>query len=471
MFEKVAPKSLIAALATWLLVAITVYLFVDRLVLRAFETLARKATRLADGEWKSVEVPFRPRGTNEAAELANAINKLCRSQIDAYRQAVSLNTQIQSNYENYKTIFTNSKNPMILTKNNIIVDYNKAAGMAIATTAENIIGKSIEMLMSPVAHNAREGEFEEKDEVIYAINERKYIESVSEVRWGQKLCNLHSLADISELLQLQKSLMSAQRMQLLGEFSGGIAHDINNILGAILGYQQLVETLGPLNSEQIDSLRQQEAFVYRGSKLVRRLLQFAKDKPNLRVEMEIVTVINDVLSLVRAMLPRDVQLVFDSTVQHQILLVDPDDVFQLCMNLCVNASQAMSGRGKIEISLRQTRPTFLNQLPSEDQTEEGFWLTVRDNGPGIPEKSLAEVFQPFFTTKQEHGGTGLGLATVKRICDVYGWDIHVANEGGAVFAIHLTRQEKSEPVRDGESSGVIWLDDIASDSVTINRND
>jgi signal transduction histidine kinase len=457
LFVANAPKSLLAAITSWLFVVLLVYFFVDKLVLRAFETLATKATLLAEGGWKKQEVLFRPRGTNEAAELANAINRLCRSQLEAYNQAVALYEQVQSNYENYRTIFRNSTSLMLITHGDHIVDYNISAARAISTIPDKIIGKPLDMLMTPLVSNDGTERLERTGEKVYTLNERVYLESVNEIKWGQKLCNLHTFADITELLHLQKSLVSAEKMQLLGEFSGGIAHDINNILGAILGYQQLIETLGPLNDEQLDSLRQQEAFVYKGSKLVRRLLQFAKNKSTARLELEIVTVIEEIIALVRAMLPKGVELGFQCAIPHQIMVLDQDDIFQLCMNLCVNASQAMHGRGKIEVTLSEDQPAFLNGSSLEVPDKDSLWLTVRDSGPGIPPEHLAELFQPFFTTKHEHGGTGLGLATVKRICDGYGWHVQAVNDGGAVFVIQITGTKESEAVSVDQEQGVVWF--------------
>jgi PAS domain S-box-containing protein len=460
LFSENAPKSFLAALFTWICVALAVYLFVDKLVLRSFETFARKATRLADGAWKQNEQQFKPKGSNEAAQLAHAINKLCQAQADAYHRANSLYMQAKNNLENYRTIFNNSDDPMLITYKQTIVDVNDAAERALGLSAEELLGREFHDVAKVTSNEIISINSKRATKTQYKIYEREYLESKNNIRWGQKACALRTLSDITEVKQMQRKILNAEKMQVIGEFSGGVAHDINNILGSILGHQQLVELVGPVNEKQQESLRRIESTVQQGTQLVRRLLKFSKGHGPTRQSMDLVTVLRDTINFVKTMLPRSVNIDFESEPQSSLQMINEDDILQIVMNLCVNASQAMKGHGQITIQLTTERFHGDGRAAQPAQDTEMLCLTVRDRGPGIPEEHLSNVFTAFFTTKNESGGTGLGLATVKRICDGYGWNIAIHNDAGVVFKISMAPANVETQEVTTSKGEILWFDEL-----------
>jgi PAS domain S-box-containing protein len=467
LFAENAPKSLLAALFTWVCVALAVYLFVDKVVLRSFETLARKAKRLAEGGWKQNELQFKPRGTNEAAQLAQAINKLCQAQADAYHRANSLYMQAKNNLENYRTIFNNSDVPMLITHKQTIVDLNEAAEKAMALSAEKVIGQEYHSLLEITSNEVITINARKPTKTQYKINEREYLESTISINWGQKACILRTLSDITEVKQMHRKILNAEKMQVIGEFSGGVAHDINNILGSILGHQQLVELVGPVNEKQQECLRRIENTVQQGVQLVRRLIKFSKGHGPTRQNLDLVTLLRDTINFVKTMLPSGVKINLVIESQSSLQMINEDDILQIVMNLCVNASQAMEGHGQITIQLTTERLHRDARAEGPDQDREMLCLTVRDTGPGISEEYSSKVFTAFFTTKDATGGTGLGLATVKRICDGYGWKIATHNDAGAVFKILMPQAKVETQEVATTSGGIIWFDEEDTAATTI----
>jgi signal transduction histidine kinase len=169
------------------------------------------------------------------------------------------------------------------------------------------------------------------------------------------------------------------------------------------------------------------------------------------------------------MLPKSVEIVLVTEPPSSLQMINEDDILQIMMNLCVNASQAMQGDGRITIQLTAERLHRDGSAERPDRDEEMLCLTVRDNGPGIPEEYANKIFTAFFTTKNESGGTGLGLATVKKICDGYGWKIETHNDAGAVFKISMA-QAQAETQEVATTSGeILWFDEPDTAATTSNK--
>ena len=239
----------------------------------------------------------------------------------------------------------------------------------------------------------------------------------------------------------QAAAREAERLASLGRLAGGIAHDVNNLLTAVMGGAEAVLARG-VGAEQAEDLRTVLAAAQRGADLVRQLLAFARRQQLAPRVVALNDAVAALAPLLRRTLGRSVSLRLDLEEPGRCVRVDPSQLDQVVVNLAVNAAQAMPQGGTITISTGHR--TVLTPEPAGRATiPPGRWVTleVSDTGPGIPPELLPRLFDPFFTTRREQGGTGLGLATVLGILRQSGGEITVesAPGEGARFRVWLPR--------------------------------
>lgn len=261
---------------------------------------------------------------------------------------------------------------------------------------------------------------------------------LSGVRGLGEAAVLLSLADSSEETELKRQVAQATKMQAVGQLAGGVAHDFNNVLTAIIGTCDLMLLRHTPGDSDYDDIQQIRANSNRAASLTRQLLAFSRQQ-TLRPEiLQLPDVVSEVGPLIKRLLGEKI----DYYVQHDRNLgpvrADPQQLEQVIMNLAVNARDAINmngahGRtskeeasGRISLLTRSVKSAEVVKLggeilPSDDYTV----LIVQDNGGGIPAEVLPKLFEPFFTTKEQGKGTGLGLSTVYGI---------VKQSGGFVFA-------------------------------------
>ncbi|MBZ0273000.1 response regulator [bacterium] len=239
---------------------------------------------------------------------------------------------------------------------------------------------------------------------------------------------------------LEAQLRGAQRMEAVGRFAGGIAHEFNNILTVIGNFTAFArESLG-IGHPVTTDLDQVLVAVDRGENLARRLLAFASRQPGEPANVDINIIVTDLELILRKALADDTEMSFELEPYLPPVRIDPAHFEHVLVNLVVNARDAVPAGGRIAVRTRRASSRgglsdFYGQpIPPDDYVV----LEIADNGPGIDPNILAHIFEPFFTTKPEAIGTGLGLSTVYGIVSqVHGW-IRVENaSGGAVFQVYL----------------------------------
>ncbi len=266
---------------------------------------------------------------------------------------------------------------------------------------------------------------------------------------------LLSLSDSSEETQLKRQVAQATKMQAVGQLAGGVAHDFNNVLTAVIGTCDLMLLRHTPGDSDYDDIQQIRANSNRAAALTRQLLAFSRQQ-TLRPE---ILQLPDVVSEVGPLITRLLGEKIDYRVQHDRDLgpvrADPQQLEQVIMNLAVNARDAIQsngdGTGRIalsthNLSARDVANMRSDILPAADYTV----LIVKDTGGGIPPDALPKLFEPFFTTKEQGKGTGLGLSTAYGIVKQSGGFIFASNveDGdsgtiGAQFTVYL-------PVHQGE---------------------
>ncbi len=267
--------------------------------------------------------------------------------------------------------------------------------------------------------------------------------------------------DITAHKQLENQLSQAQKMDSVGRLAGGVAHDFNNMLGVILGYSEMA--LDQAKEEQtlqvaLQGIRQA---AQRSADLTRQLLAFARRQTVVPKVLDLNQTLAGMLSMLRRLIGEHIDLAWLPGDNLAPVKIDPSQIDQILVNLCVNARDAVGDSGTVTIETgnialdESCRANHAEMLPGEYVR-----LTVSDNGCGMDAETIHHVFEPFFTTKGEGEGTGLGLATVYGIVKQNKGYINVASEPGqgTTFTLYLPKygrkaESQPEPVEHQSPSG------------------
>jgi len=245
---------------------------------------------------------------------------------------------------------------------------------------------------------------------------------------------LLSLADSSQENQLRRQVAQATKMQAVGQLAGGVAHDFNNVLTAIIGTCDLMLLRHIPGDSDYDDIQQIRANSNRAAALTRQLLAFSRQQ-TLRPEViQLPDVVSEVSPLIKRLLGEKVTYYVQHDRNLGAVRADPQQLEQVIMNLAVNARDAIqsrgNGTGRISLFTRSLHAKQVLQLGSEVLPPADYTvLIVQDTGGGIPPHVLPKLFEPFFTTKEQGKGTGLGLSTAYGI---------VKQSGGFIFADNIT---------------------------------
>ncbi len=226
-----------------------------------------------------------------------------------------------------------------------------------------------------------------------------------------------------EQLQLERQLQQSRKMESLGTLAGGIAHDFNNILYGAIGYTELC-----LDDTQSDTLVHQNlqeirAGLLRAKSLIRQILAFSRQHDSEIEPTLVAPIVNEVVQLLKLTIPVTIAIQIDADAPNSTIMGDPTQIQQVVMNLCTNAVHAMEEHGgvlKITLDNVDIGP-YANERRKNRELEPGVYLRLRvsDTGMGIPKDHLDRVFDPFFTSKEQGKGTGMGLAVVHGIVKSY----------------------------------------------------
>jgi len=275
--------------------------------------------------------------------------------------------------------------------------------------------------------------------------------------------------------QAEAKVRQMQKMDAIGQLTGGVAHDFNNLLAAILGNLALARTdVGPDHLAQ-ESLAEIHRAAIRARQLVQQILAFSRRQTQELQRQPLQPLVEDALRLLRSLLPAGVRLSTRLSSTPLPVLADATQIQQVLMNLCTNAWQAMGSQpGEITVALR---PIHLDasQALQLTELEAGSYacLSVADDGPGMDEATQRRIFEPFFTTKAPGSGTGLGLSVVHGIVKAHRGAISVhsgpgegarfdvflpqAFEGGPSAAVTLAPAEAPAPAVSGRH--IVYVDD------------
>ena len=216
---------------------------------------------------------------------------------------------------------------------------------------------------------------------------------------------------------LNAQLQQAQKLEAIGTLAGGIAHDFNNILGAIIGYAEMIRDDFPPGSPGIHDINEVLKASFRARDLVRQILTFSRQAENRRVPIQPAVVVREAIGLLRSSLPTTITIEQDIGPDIGMILADPTQIHQVVMNLATNAFHAMEIKGGVLTISLSKKILSRDDLATLPDLQPGTFvqLSIRDSGEGIPVEIRDRIFDPFFTTKEVGKGTGLGLSTVYSI--------------------------------------------------------
>jgi PAS domain S-box-containing protein len=340
-----------------------------------------------------------------------------------------LRERLVSSEERYRTLFEETPDALLVSAlDGTVLDANEAAVRLYRVNRGEVLGRYFGQLIA-----ADEREMARRRQIVWAQGGGTFRDrgrrpdgtefpvqiEIRVVELGGQRRFLHLVRDLSDQESLQRELLQAQKMEAIGQLVSGVAHELNNPLAAIIAFSQLIRSDDrlPEDMRHDAGLLVQEAD--RTRRIVQNLLDFARARPPERRTTNIAVLVNSVLELQSYALNTN-QVVVKVEIPASLPEVDLDraQLQQVLLNLTINAIQAMRGRDRrmpahlwVNAALVKTRSSSgVTQAEKHLDDPARVRISIRDDGPGVPESVRARLFDPFFTTKQPGEGTGLGLS-------------------------------------------------------------
>jgi PAS domain S-box-containing protein len=389
---------------------------------------------------------------------------------------------LRASEQRFRAITNTAANAIILMDDQGKISYwNPAADKMFGYSSQEVLGRELHTLIAPKHyHDTIEKGLDVfkktgKGPVLGATLELTAVRkdgshfpielSTSSIDLNRKWHAMGIIRDITqrklaaaEHERMEAQLRQAQKMEAIGTLAGGVAHDFNNILAAIIGYTELALHEIPDGSKTHRQLGKVLQAGFRARDLVNQILTFSRKREQERKQVQIGPILKETLKFLRASLPTTVDIRQQILDPLAMILADPIQIHQIVMNLCANASYAMRGNGGVlEVGL--SRVQIDQGTPVEDPNlKPGAYvkLTVKDTGHGMTPEIMERVFDPFFTTKGKGEGTGLGLSVVYGIIKSLNGTISASSTPGegTIFEILLPRVELESVIENEISAHV-----------------
>jgi nitrogen-specific signal transduction histidine kinase len=258
-----------------------------------------------------------------------------------------------------------------------------------------------------------------------------------------------------EKARLEARLQQARRMETIGTFASGIAHNFNNIVGAILGYTEMAAARAKSGVQPASNLAEIRHAGERARELVNQILTFGRRDDGRREPISIRALLAETVSLLAAAVPPHVEFLVGETLEDAVVSAQPAQLQQVIINVCNNAAQAMDAPGVVEIQTELQEQQRLRIGNDEIGPGRFVIVSIIDPGRGMDGATLERIFEPFFTTRPE--GNGLGLATAHEIVRAHGGAMRVRSAPGAGtrFEIWLPYISHNEPIPLQHSPGIV----------------
>ena len=346
----------------------------------------------------------------------------------------------------------------------VVLFWNKGAERLYGWTADEVMGRNLGDFLYLEAERLAEARKVTLDrgewsgELLQRTKGGKEIRVES--RWsllrdasGRPKSILSINTDITERKKLEAQFLRAQRMESIGTLAGGIAHDLNNVLAPIMMSIDLLKlrTADPLSLEMLSLI---STSAKRGAEMVSQVLYFARGIEGERIALDTSGLLRDLRRFVKDTFPKNIAFELTEGPGLWPVIGDATQIYQVLLNLCVNARDAMPDGGQVTLSVG-------NVTVDEQHAEEGIdarpgrfvVFQIQDAGTGIPPEIIDKIFDPFFTTKEVGKGTGLGLSTSMAIVRSHGGFLQVTSQPGAGTCFRIYLPEAGESLTGGRLAG------------------
>jgi PAS domain S-box-containing protein len=408
---------------------------------------------LKDGQGNAIGIiSVLSRKTIANPELFESMLKIFSARVVTEIERTRASAELRNSEEQYRTIFNASLDGMLMwTTDGGIVDVNPAFLAMHGYGRDEVLGRDPSIFIPPETTEAYRALLAEvgagRPFRVEALSLRKdgsrfFVEvHGSPISYRGKPHLLALLRDISErkqreqaLRRSEEQLRQAQKMEAIGHLTGGIAHDFNNILTSIMGYIVLAaERETALADAKLGKyLEQARLASTRARDLIQQMLTFSRGQRGEPRPLALPPLIREAVKLLRSTLPATVEIETELGGEVPAVLLDPVQLEQVLLNLCINARDAMQGTGTIGIGVRvvdaldHTCASCRQPVQERNLVE----VEVRDTGSGIRPEVLERMFEPFFSTKEVGKGSGMGLASVHGIVHEYGGHVAVETAPG-----------------------------------------
>lgn len=449
-------------------VALLLFVMVSRYLLRPVTAISRAASAIREGNWQ-YKVPVEQQ--DEMGEMAAAFNSMTQRLIETLNKLEEENLQraraeanlIRAN-ERLETL-TQFETDWVYWRNE-----DRDSFYYMSPTCESFTGYSIDefqqdaglldRLIHPDDLKLWHSHSHKRDSSGNLMpDEFRIVKKSGEIRWMSHTCQQvftengkrdgrrGSNQDITERKEveiekyrLQKELQQVRKMEAIGQLTGGIAHDFNNILGIIIGNTSLCMNRyqGEIPEKMTQHLETVLKASDRAKDLVVQMLTFSRSGDVTAQPLQLTSLVKENVKMLGSILPSSIKIVVNCEDKLPSVMMDPVQLQQLVMNLCINAKDAMNGTGNLTIDLgwRRGVDDFCSACHKKI---DGDWieLSVTDTGIGMTSETLEHLFEPFYTTKDVGKGTGLGMAVLHGIISSNKGHALVETELGKGTTIHL----------------------------------
>lgn len=381
--------------------------------------------------------------------------RVCMSELPKGGEVVVL-WDVSSEYETQKTAQTVFKALESITETLLILDPSNDKIIFASSGLEDMagwpsteaVGQTPHFLLGPKTHphfwndaklKLRSQSYASYETVIYTKEGKPRLAQwqFSRMKENEQLI-ICMLRDISDYRKMEEDFRQAQKSEAVGQLAGGIAHDFNNLLSVINSYSDLMMMKLEGESPVLKYAQNIRQAGLRAAELVSKLLTFSRREPTKAQLLDVVDLTNDIHKMLRRVIRENIEINLDCPKDLDVILADRLHLEQILMNLCVNARDAISSEGTIDISWRQENLDFA-QAKEKHLKQEGNYLCleVSDSGCGMDEETIERIFDPYFTTKGEGKGTGLGLSIVMGVIKELRGSLQVDSKPGKGTAFSL----------------------------------
>jgi PAS domain S-box-containing protein len=390
----------------------------------------------AEDDLKEAYDTMEHRVEERTAELKEANLKLKREIHEREQSEALLNTFMDSATESF----------LLLDSDLNIVNINKQALDLLQKSKEELVGENLAAINPDIKESGRYDRYLEvmRSGEPYIVEDYTYQSAtrgrMTGVLQGFKVGDGLGIIviDTTRRKRLEEQLRQAQKMEAIGSLAGGIAHDFNNILGIIIGYTELAMEDLPAGSLARGNLEQVLNATGRARETVKQILAFSRKDGQEQKIVYLSNIVNNALIQLRSGIPSNIEIRVSIQERLHPILADVSQIHQVIMNICANASQAMKDTGGVlGIDLKEVKVS--PGTPEHNMLEPGSYqqLSFSDTGHGMNPQVIRRIFEPYYTTKEQGEGTGMGLAVAHGILKNHGGDITVHSKPGKGTAFHL----------------------------------